>query len=219
VVLKVGGSVLGSPPSPYLLRAYADVIMMLREKGHSVAVVVGGGPLSREYIKVGENLGLSSSERDELAILVSRLNAKLLARALNEDSKVPSSIKASKKKFEKRDVVVMGGLKPGMTTDSVAAFIAKDFKADLLIKATDQDGIYTSDPKLNPNAKKIDRMSFDELNELMRGRHKPGIHKVLDPVAVSKIKDLKIKVVVINGFNPKNVIYAVEGKEVGTIIQ
>jgi len=116
-------------------------------------------------------------------------------------------------------IVVMGGLKPGMTTDAVAALVAEKVKAELLVKATDQDGIYSKDPRKYADAKKIDRLGFDDLFRLFdENKHKAGINQILDPEAVRVLQKSRTKTVVVNGFKPKNVLLAVKGKKVGTMI-
>jgi len=112
----------------------------------------------------------------------------------------------------------MGGLKPGMTTDSVAAMVAKAIKADLLVKATDQEGVYTKDPKVYPEAKKIDSLTFDELSNMSKARHKPGMHSILDPKAVRILRDSGIKTIILNGFKPEGIGLAIRGERIGTII-
>ena len=220
VVLKIGGSVLGSPPSATLVREYVKVIRRIRRQDHSIAAIVGGGPISRDYIGQAERLNLSKAERDWLAILVSRVNARFLIDALGGLPKVvPETVEALVEIFRTRKVAVMGGLKPGMTTDTVASLVAKAVNADVLVKASDQEGIYTSDPRKDPSSKKLERLSYGELKNLLAGEHEPGIHRILDPVAVEVLSRNKIRVVVLNGFHPENVLTAIEGTPVGTIIE
>ena len=78
-VLRIGGSVLGDPPSASVVNAYAEVISDLNYEGHSVGVVVGGGGIAREYIKSASDMGLSPYQQDTVAIHASRLNARLVA--------------------------------------------------------------------------------------------------------------------------------------------
>jgi len=88
-----------------------------------------------------------------------------------------------------RGVVIIGGVKPGMRTDTVAALLASETRASLIVKATDQEGIYTEDPRKYPDAKKLDEISFDDLERLLaENRHKAGIHQIIDPEAVRILK-------------------------------
>jgi uridylate kinase len=114
---------------------------------------------------------------------------------------------------------LMGGLKPGITTDAVAALVAERVKADLLVKGTDQDGVYNKDPRKHADAVKLDRLSFDDLtNVFSENTHKAGMHQIIDPEAVKVLKRGRMKLVVVNGFKPENVLAAVKGESVGTVI-
>lgn len=221
IVLRIGGSIIGSPPNPLILKSYSEQISKLKEEGHTLVVVVGGGPLSRQYIETADALGLSDEDKDDLAILVSRLNAKLLVKKLKDVAPdvIPSSIGQLTRLLRVSSITVMGGLKPGMTTDSVAAMVAKAIRADLLIKATDQEGVYTKDPKIHPEAKKLDFLTFDELNNMSKEKHKPGMHSILDPKAVRILKDSGIKTIVLNGYKPEGIGLAIRGERIGTLIK
>jgi len=221
IVVRIGGSVIASPPNPEIIQRYADLIRELRSRGHEVAVIVGGGVLAREFIDLARKLGLSEQEQDELAISVSRLLAQLLAMKVEgyQWRKIPVNVEEAVRDLGESGIVIMGGIKPGMTTDTVAALIASEIKADLIIKATDQDGIYTKDPRKYPDARKLDEVSFSELEELLaESRHRAGIHQIIDPEAVRVLKEKNIKTIVVNGFKPENLLLAVNGAGIGTVI-
>jgi len=217
-VLRIGGSVLGSPPSAKVVNAYAEVIADLNFEGHSVAVVVGGGEVSREYIRSAAAMGLSSYQQDTVAIHASRLNARLVAMKLGGVSSVPTSIDGMLQRLARNRVAVMGGLKPGITTDTVAAIVAAKWRADILVKASDQNGIYTEDPRVNKKAKKLDRLTYEKMKQILGGSHRPGIHSIIDPVAVDQLVESRVRLVVLNGADPKGVIKAIHGEKIGTVV-
>ncbi|QQG48258.1 MAG: UMP kinase [archaeon] len=217
-VLRIGGSVLGSPPSAKVVDGYAEVVSDLNYEGHSVAVVVGGGQVSREYIRSAAQMGLSSYQQDTIAIHASRLNARLVAMKLGGVSSVPTSIDGMLQRLSRNRVAVMGGLKPGITTDTVAAIVAQRWRADLMVKASDQKGIYTEDPRVNKNAKKLDHLTYDKMKQILGGSHKPGIHSIVDPVAVDQLVVSKVKLIVMNGADPRGVAKAVHGEKIGTLV-
>jgi len=106
-----------------------------------------------------------------------------------------------------------------MTTDTVAALIVEKASADLLIKATDQEGIYDKDPRKHADAVKLEHLSFEDLSRVFaEDKHKAGIHQILDPEAVKILKRKRVRVFVVNGFKPENVLAVVKGKHVGTVI-
>jgi uridylate kinase len=217
-VLRIGGSVLGSPPSAKVVNAYAQVIADLNFEGHSVAVVVGGGEISREYIRSAAAMGLSTYQQDTVAIHASRLNARIVAMKLGGVSSVPTSIDGMLQRLARNRVAVMGGLKPGITTDTVAAVVAAKWRADILVKASDQNGIYTEDPRVNKKAKKLDRLTYEGMKQILGGSHRPGIHSIIDPVAVDQLVESRVKLVVLNGADPKGVIRAIHGEKIGTVV-
>lgn len=221
MVVRVGGSVVASPFNPELMNRYVDLLVELRRLGHVVVAVVGGGSLSRELIRTAKALGLGESEQDLVAISVSRLLAQLFVLKLGRagTATVPVTVEEAAGLVEKGKIVVMGGLKPGMTTDAVAALLADRVGAELLVKATDQDGIFSRDPRKFPDARKLDVLSFDDLGRLFEAdSHRAGIHQVLDPEAVRLLQRSRIRTVVVNGSKPENVLLAVKGERVGTLI-
>jgi uridylate kinase len=221
IIIRIGGSVLASPPNSFTIEKYASLLKDLRVTGHEVVVVVGGGSVARDFIRLADELGLSENEKDEVAISVSRLIAQLLSIKLGDlgSKLIPRSIEEASLALKDGDIVAMGGLKPGMTTDTVAAMIGEKVGADLLVKATDQDGIYTKDPEKYSDSKKIDEISFEDLIQILKeSRHTAGIHQILDYKAILILQKSGIKTVVVNGFKPKNIMLAVREEKVGTII-
>lgn len=221
LVVRIGGSVVASPVNTRLMSEYADLIKKIRFQGHEVAVVIGGGALAREFIRIAKDLELDSQAQDEVAISVSRLFAQLFLERLGEDgcNKVAITLEDAAQCMIEGKIVVMGGLKPGITTDAVAALVAERVNADLLIKGTDQDGVYNQDPRKNAEAVKLDHLGFDDLQMVFEESvHKAGIHQIIDPEAIKVLKRKRLKLIVVNGFNPKNILAAVNGEKVGTVI-
>jgi len=221
IVLRIGGSVVASPLNPSLISNYVDLLKDLRKKGHEVAVVVGGGTLAREFIKAAKDIGLDEKAQDEVAISISRLYAQLIIRALGKLSceNVPLTVEDALDYLRQGKIVVMGGLKPGMTTDTVAALIAEKANADLLVKATDQEGVYDKDPKKYADAIKLEHLKFKDLSRVLaENKHKAGIHQIIDPEAIKILRCKKVKMVVLNWFKPENVLCAIKGERIGTLI-
>ncbi len=219
IVIRIGGSVIASPVNPRLINQYSKLLKRLRNSGHEVVTVVGGGTLAREFIRISSQLDLVEEAQDWLAIHVSRLFALLLTLKLGLDNTVPHSIEEAIKRLEKDRITVMGGLKPGMTTDTVAAYLAQKTEAQLLLKATNQDGVYTKDPVKHKDAKKLDNITYHKLAKLFeQNHHKAGIHQILDPVALEILQKTHIKTVIVNGYDPQNVQKAIENQKIGTVI-
>ena len=221
IVLRIGGSVVASPINPKLISEYAQMLLGLKAEKHEVAVVVGGGALAREFIGIARDLKLEESAQDEVAISVSRIFAQLFLKKIGKAGceAVPCTVEEAATFVNSGKIVVMGGLRPGMTTDTVAALIAEKVKADLLVKATDQEGVCDKDPRKYSNAVKLDHITFEDLSRVCaEDKHRAGLHQIIDPEAVKILKRRRMRVIVVNGFKPQNVLMAAEGKEIGTLI-
>ena len=222
IVVRVGGSVVGSPLNAPLICRYVDLLKELKLQGHAVVAVVGGGSLARDFINVAADLGLEEAQRDWAAIHVSRLLAQLFVLGLGEDGcgSVPVSLDETEACFKRGKIVVLGGLRPGMTTDTVAAMIGESVKADLLVKGSNVDGIFNKDPQKFSDAEKLDELGFDDLSMLFEANsHRAGIHQIIDPEAVKILHRCRLKTIVVNGYVVENVLSAVKGERVGTVIE
>ena len=221
VVLRIGGSVVASPIDTELMGKYAELLKTLKKQRHEIAAVVGGGKLAREFISMAKNLGLDVKAQDEIAISVSRLFAQLFLTKLGDSGceKVAVTLDEAAEYLRKGRIIVMGGLKPGITTDAVAALVAERINADLLVKGTDQDGVFDKDPRKHKDALKLDHLFLDDLCKILElSKHEAGMHQIIDPVAIEVLKRKRTKLIVVNGFNPENVLAAVNGENVGTTI-
>ena len=221
VVLRIGGSVVASPINTDLIKRYLELLKKLKNQGHEMATVVGGGILAREFIEVAKILGLEMQAQDELAILVSRLFAQLFIKKLGASGceKVAVTLDEANECLTQGKILVMGGLRPGVTTDAVAALVAERICADLLVKGTDQDGVYDKDPRKHKDAIKLDHLFLDDLRKILElSKHEAGMHQIIDPVAIDVLKRRRMKLIIVNGFNPENVLAAVNGEKVGTVI-
>ncbi len=215
VTVNFGGSVL-CPEWPDLetLREAAESVRELVRRRHEVLVVVGGGGTARRYIEAGGRLGGSETVLHELGIRATHLNALLLALALGDLSEpsLPPTFHEAIQMILRGKVPVMGGTVPGHTTDAVAAMGARATNSSLLIYVTDVDGIYTSDPKLDPQARKLDRVKVEELLKIVGSRVTPGMRTVLDPVAVKLLQRLRIRTVVVGKAEIPRIPLIVEGQ-------
>jgi uridylate kinase len=221
LVIRIGGSVVASPVNIELMSKYSDIIKIIKQQGHDVVVVLGGGALAREFIGLAKDLCLDMAAQDEIAISCSRLFAQLFLKKIGEAacSKVAVSLDEVAECLGNGKIVVMGGLKPGITTDAVATLVAERVNAELLVKGTDQNGVFDKDPRKHPDAVKLDRLSVEDLDKVFEhNEHKAGIHQIIDPEAIKVLKRKRLKLVVVNGFVPENILAAIKGENVGTLI-
>ncbi len=221
IVVSVGGSVLARDLSPGRFRGYAAALSEISKK-NTVFVVTGGGKAAREYIQAARELGADESTCDLIGIELTRLNARLLIAALGDAAyyEPPLNYKEARNAGLTGKIVVMGGVTPGQTTDAVSAVLAEYTGADLLINATSIDGVYTSDPKKNRDARKFDSMTPRQLIEIvMKTEMVAGANSPTDLLAAKIIERSNIRTIVLNGEEPQNIVDAVSGKYCGTVIE
>lgn len=221
LVIKLSGMLFPMQLDPAKISAYSDLFRGLKREGHRIVVVTGGGEDARRMLQVARALGGSETLCDMIGIEVSRLNSRLLIAKLGEEAyaEPPTSVEELRRAFELGKIVVMGGLQPGQSTDAVSAIAAESIGADMLIRTTDVDGVYTSNPAKDPNAKKLDRIGTDELlKKVLSGEFVAGSYELFDPIAVKVVERSRIKTWVINGDNPRNVEDVIRGKKVGTFV-
>ncbi len=220
VVVSVGGSVIAPTLAREKFLEYADAVRTLAQE-HTVLVVTGGGKAARDYISVARSMGANEAVCDLIGISLSRLNARLLISALSSAAfqDIPQNYREAETAMSSHKVVVMGGVAPGQTTDAVAAILAEYVQANLLIVATSVDGVYTADPYVNTDARRLDEVTTDDLVKIvMSTEMKAGSKSVIDPLAAKIIERSKMSAVVIDGRDPQILLDVIHGKHVGTRI-
>ncbi|BEP16887.1 UMP kinase [Pyrofollis japonicus] len=220
VVIKISGKHI-DPDKTSLIRDYVAVLRSLHQEGYRIAVVVGGGPTARKYIAAARSVGANRAFQDILGIEAARLNARLLAAALHPDAypEPPRSIWEALEAAATGKIVVAGGFQPGQSTAGVAAVLAEALNADLLVVATTVDGVYTDDPRRNPQAQLIPRLSYERLREVLSQTVEPGRYELLDPLAITVLERSGIKTRIVNGLEPVNVYKAVHMEDVGSLVE
>ena len=219
-VIKLGGFAFSFEDKHPLVEEYVKLFKDLVGQYH-ILVVTGGGPIARYYIKSAREMAVPESLCDQLGILTSRLNARLLVDGLGEYAfpEVPTTIDELKHYFASGKIVAMGGLTPGHSTNAVAAIAAETIQADLFINATDVDGVYTADPSKEPKAKKLDEVTIQRLTEILSKTDiSAGAYDLMDPLALRIIHRSKIPTTILNGRAPDNLLKALRNEPTGTRI-
>ena len=227
VLLKLSGEVLAGQKGTGIdfekVVEVCERIKKCTEMGVQVAIVVGGGNFWR-----GRSSGkMDRTRADHMGMLATSINALALADALEQlgvTARVQTAIEMRQiaepyirnkavRHLEKGRVVIFGcGTgNPFFSTDTAAALRAAEIGADVIFKATNVDGVFDCDPKFNPNAKKFDTLSH--LDVLQKELH------VMDSTAASLCMDNKIKILVFNLDNPDNIVSAVLGEDIGTLVE
>lgn len=223
IVLSIGGSILTPIGTETDYINSLSALLRRLGKENKFYVVVGGGPLARNYITFARTLGASEIELDEIGIASSRLNARLLIVALGEFAYPKPAVSYDEAAIHAKQfpIVVMGGTHPGHTTDAVAVMLGEFVRADKFINATSVDGVYTADPKIDKNAKKLDKLTPDELIEItLQSVSQAGPHIVIDPLAARVIKRSNITTYILDGRDLTALENAIIGKPFnGSIVE
>ncbi len=221
IVISLGGSVLVPSLESNNIGRYVSVLRRIAGE-YQVFIVVGGGGEARRYIRVARDLNVGEAAADEIGIMVTRLNARLLVLGLGDAAypRVAESYTEAQEFAEREKIVVMGGITPAQTTDAVSAVLAESVGADLLVNATSVDGIYSADPKRDAGAVRYEHLTPQELLDIItRGRMDAGANMVLDIVAGKVVERSGIPLLVLDGRDPENLYRAVmEGAPLGTIV-
>src|SRR6187200_2254249 len=228
VLLKLSGEALMGEQAfgidPGVTTQIAKEIGEIQQLGVQTAVVIGGGNLFRGLAASAK--GMDRATADYMGMLATVINALALQDALEHQgvlTRVASAIemravaepfirRRAVRHLEKGRVVVFaaGTGNPYFTTDTAAALRAMEMKADVILKGTKVDGIYTADPMLNPTATKFDAISY--IKVLERGL------KVMDATAISLCMDNKLPILVFNLKTPGNIRRVVMGETIGTLV-
>ncbi|MFH1182843.1 MAG: UMP kinase [Candidatus Moraniibacteriota bacterium] len=215
IVIDLGGSILSPKLGQINFRLLSNFKKIIRKESRKkrFIVVVGGGGLCRAYQNRAREINIKSNEDlDWLGIRSTQLNAEFL-RVFLGDLAFPELILSEKQKINwKRGILVSGGWQPGHSTDYIAMKLAKTYKAEKVIIGTNIDYLYDSDPKKDPKAKKIKRVSWSDFYKTANHKWEPGMNAPLDPKAARLGKKIKIPLLFLNGKNLPNLAKAIQGK-------
>jgi uridylate kinase len=187
-------------------------------------VTTGGGRTAREYIGLGRALGLTEVELDELGIDVTRLHARLLAGVIGSPttSHPPTTIGEAVREAHRHSPVILGGTEAGHTTDGVAALLAVRLRAGLVVNATGVDGLYDGDPRSKKDARRIERLDWDEFRQWVRasvGHGTAGQEFVFDALGAESLARARIPISIVNGRDLGALEAALRGRPFpGTIV-
>ncbi len=220
-VVKLGGALFKRDPNIAAIGNMAHALEAFAKEGNQVVAVAGGGANARAYIGAARKLGGDESTCDLIGIELTRANAELLRIALGSVavSKIPSSISEVPHLAAEGKVLVMGGLQPGQSTNAVAALAAEITRAEMLINATDVEGVYTQDPKKFPKARLLRTVQAGKLLDwAMTGEVYAGRYELLDPLALKIMQRAKIPSRFVSLRDPRNIIGAIHGENIGTLV-
>ena len=228
ILLKLSGEALMGEQKggidPAVVNMIADQVKAIRELGVDVGLVIGGGNIFRGV--AGATKGMDRVTADHMGMLATMINALALQDALEQkgiQTRTLSGIEMPKvaesyirrravRHLEKGRVVIFGSGtgNPYFSTDTAAALRANEINADVVMKATNVDGVYSADPRKDPAAVRFDRISYQDVLE-------KGL-KVMDASAIALCMDNKLPILVFDMNRPGNLVAAVNGERVGTLV-
>jgi len=228
ILLKLSGEALmGSQQygiDSSVLSNYALEIQSVVNSGCQVAIVIGGGNIYRGI--QSEESGFDRVQGDHMGMLATIINGMALQSALEAldiDTRLQTAInmeqiaepyirRRAMRHLDKKRVVIFGGGtgNPYFTTDTAAALRAIEIEADIILKGTRVDGVYSADPEKDPSAKRYDKISFDKVYDLSL--------KVMDLTAFTLCKENKLPINVFNINTKGNLMKVCDGLDVGTLV-
>lgn len=229
VLLKLSGEgLMGNKNfgmSAEVLQSLALQIKLIHQAGVDVCIVVGGGNIFRGAKEAAK--GMNRTVADQVGMLATLMNALCLQNALENNGvevrvlsglSVPQACenymyRKALRHLEKRRVIIFAGGtgNPYFTTDTGAVLRASEMQCDVVLKATQVDGVYTADPKLNPQAKRYDEITYDEVIQKQLN--------VMDLTAVALAKENNIPILVFSQHTENSLVDIVQGKGLFTIIK
>lgn len=228
VLLKLSGEALMGDQQfgikAETLSIFADEIVEVIKAGYQVGIVVGGGNIFRG-LQAG-NIGIERAQGDYMGMLATLINGMALQGAIESKgiyTRLLSALSISQvcepyirrramRHLEKGRCIIMaaGTGNPYFTTDTAAALRANEIEADVILKGTSVDGIYTADPKKDPNATKYETISYDEV--LMKNL------RIMDQTAFALCKENNMPIIVFNIKERGNILRILRGEKIGTLV-
>ena len=229
ILLKLSGESLqgkqGYGIDTERLREYTEQIKAIAQKGVQVAIVIGGGNIFRGLS--GAQQGFDRVKGDQMGMLATVINALALQSAfdaINQPARVLTSIRMepigdfyspakAQRLLDKGNVVILAGGTgaPFFTTDTGSSLRALEIKADVMLKGTRVDGIYTADPEKDPKATKFNEITYNEV--IRRGL------KVMDMTAIVMCRDNGLPIYVFNMDELGNLARVINGEQIGTLVK
>jgi len=224
-VISLGGSIVA--PGEVDVRFLTDFVNLIRsfieaDSNRRFIFVVGGGGPARSWQKAYREAAggaIKNEDADWIGIMATRLNAQLVKAVMGE--LCPQEVVTNPGQVDPLTgrVLVAAGWKPGFSTDYDAVLLAERFKADAVINLSNIEKVYTADPKVDPNAQPIDKISWADFRAIVGDEWLPGKNVPFDPVASRHAQKIGIKVICASGRNLENLKKILEGGDyTGTTI-
>src|SRR3989344_4812829 len=202
VIVSVGGSlIVPDGIDTQFLSDFRTLILKKVAEGFSFYIITGGGKIARRYRDAAVAINSSSfaDDLDWVGIAACRLNAELV-RTTFADRAIPEIVRDTSIPVQSDSPLLFaGGVKPGNSSDWAAVHAARAVGAKRIVNLSNVDHVYTADPRTNPDAKPIEKISWSDFGKLIPEEWSPGLSSPFDPVAAKEAEALGLEIAMING--------------------
>ena len=220
IVIKLSGSIFNFETNFKILNDYVNLIKKINEVYQPI-IITGGGKIARFYINLARSLGYDESGLDLIGIQVSHLNAKLLISGLGDlcFPLTPQNLDEISTAVLTNKIVITGGLYPGQSTNATSALIAEKIKALKFYNATDVDGIFNYDPRIDPDAKMYESIGVKECISILKLENSmAGTYDLMDLISLKVIERSSLPTVVFKSSIENISKIIMENAKIGTEI-
>nr|QQK86656.1 uridylate kinase [Treponema denticola] len=227
-VLSVGGSIVApDKPDFDFLDKFSKAVRgwLSQDSSRKLIMVIGGGAPAREYQNSYRTVcdlckkNINNDEADWIGIMATRLNAQLVKAVFSDLCPNPVVYDPTAVDMFGGRILVAAGWKPGFSTDNDAVLLAERFSGQLVVNLSNIAKVYTDDPKKNPEAKPIDKISWEDFIKIVGTEWVPGKNTPFDPIASQRAQKAGIRVICAAGKDIENLENILNGKDFkGTVI-
>ncbi len=220
IVLSLGGSLIAPDDIDIIfLKNFKNTIGRFVKKGFKFVIICGGGKIARNLQQGASKLpNITNDDMDWLGIFATRSNAMLVRGIFGSGAEEKIITNPNGISSFKKNIFVAAGWKPGWSTDYDAVLLAKNLNANEVVNMSNVDYVYDKDPNKYKDAKKVEKISWNEFLKLTGGKWKAGLNVPFDPIAAKEAKKSGIRAIIIGG-NLKNFESFLDRKKFkGTVI-
>lgn len=222
-IISLGGSlIVPGQINTHFLKNFKELILKHLHRGRRFFIIAGGGKIARNYQRAADSVGaLTRDDLDWLGIHATRINAHLIRTIFRREAhkRIITNPKNHKEPFGEK-IMVAAGWRPGWSTDYVAVCLARKYSITTIINMSNIDYVFNKDPRVHIDAKKIKKINWTDFRKITGNKWDPGLNLPFDPVASRLAEKLKLKVIILNGHNLKNLDKCLKGNRFkGTVVE
>jgi len=222
IIISLGGSIIVPEEINIdFLKAFKELILSHIAKGKKFIIITGGGYTNKKYNEAAKKLSdPSQDDLDWIGIAALKLNAELVRVMFTEKAHEKVIYDFSDKLSSDQPIIVGAAYEPGKSSDWDAILAARTFGAKRVINLSNIDHVYDSDPRENPNAKKIEKISWADYRKIIPESWSARLNSPFDPIASKDADEAGIEVAILNGKNIANLDKCLNGENfAGTLIR